>query len=125
EGIWNELLELNHTPMLFNFEKPLRRDFSESLHTLARIARFIIADVSLHKSISQELRAILPGTVVSVQPLLNGTRRLYNMFPEFKQYHYVLPGYRYNGLADLRATLQEKVIKPAEEKAKELERQQK
>ncbi len=125
EAIRDELRERHYTPMLFNFEKPLSRDFSESLHTLARIARFIIADLSLHKSISQELRAILPGTVVSVQPLLNGTRRLYNMFPEFKQYHYVLPGYRYNGLADLRATLQEKVIKPAEEKAKELERQQK
>ena len=29
-----------------------------------------------------------------------------------------------NGLADLQATLEEKVTKPAEEKAKELERQQ-
>jgi len=80
------------------------------------------ADLSLHKSISQELRAILPGTAVAVQPLLNGTRRLYTMFPDFKQYPYVLPGYRYNGLADLQATLEERVIKPAEEKAKELER---
>ncbi len=84
--------------------------------------RILIADLSLHKSIAQELRAILPGTVVAVQPLLNGTRRLYTMFPDFKQYPYVLPGYRYNSLADLQATLEEKVIKPAEEKAKELER---
>ncbi len=122
EAIRDELRERHYTPMLFNFEKPLSRDFSESLRTLARIARFIIADLSLHKSISQELRAILPGTAVSVQPLLNGSRRLYNMFPDFKQYPYVLPGYRYNGLADLQATFEEKVIKPAEEKAKELER---
>jgi len=61
----------------------LSRDFSGSLRTLARIARFIIEDLSLHKSISQELRAILPGTAVAVQPLLNGTRRLYTMFPDF------------------------------------------
>ena len=125
EAIRDELRERQYTPMLFNFVKPLSRDFSESLRTLSRMARFIIADLSLHKSISQELRAILPGTVVSVQPLLNGTRRLYTMFPDFKQYSYVLPGYRYNGLADLQATLGEKVIKPAEEEAKELERQQK
>jgi len=65
---------------------------------------------------SQELRAILPDTVVPVQPLLNGTRRLYNMFPDFKQYPYVLPGFHYKGLADLQATLEEKIIKPAEEK---------
>ena len=122
EAIRDELRERHYTPMLFNFEKPLSRDFSESLRTLARIAHFIIADLSLHKSISQELRAILPGTAVSVQPLLNGSRRLYNMFPDFKQYPYVLPGYRYNGLVDLQATFEEKVIKPAEEKAKELER---
>jgi hypothetical protein len=125
EAIRDELRERQYTPLLFNFEKPLSRDFSESLRTLARIARFIIADLSQHKSIAQELRAILPGTVVAVQPLLNGTRRLYTMFPDFKQYPYVLPGYRYNSVADLQATLEEKVIKPAEEKAKELEKPQK
>ena len=101
----------------------MSRDFSESLSILARIARFIIADLSLHKSISQELLTILPGTAVTVQPLLNGTRRLYNLFPDFKQYPYVLPGYRYNSLTDLQVTLAEKVIKPAEEKARELDHQ--
>ncbi|HEY7417623.1 MAG TPA: pentapeptide repeat-containing protein [Ktedonobacteraceae bacterium] len=122
EAIRDELRVRHYTPLLFNFEKPLSQDFSISLRTLARIAHFIIADLSLHKSISQELRAILPGTIVPVQPLLNGSRRLYTMFPDFKQYPYVLPGYRYNGLANLQATLEEKVIKPAEEKAKELHR---
>ncbi len=120
EAIRDGLRERRYTPMLFNFEKPLSQDRSKSLHTLARIARFVIADLSLHKSVAQELRAILPDTRVSVQPLLNGTRRLYSMFPDFKQYSYVLPAYRYNGLADLQAALEEKVIQPAEEKAKEL-----
>lgn len=124
EAIRDELRARQYTPLLFNFEKPLSRDFSESLRTLARIARFIIADLSLHKSIAQELRATLPGTAVAVQPLLNGTRRLYTMFPDFKQYPYVLPGYRYSSLADLQASFEEKVIKPAEEKAKELETRQ-
>ncbi|MBV9228499.1 MAG: pentapeptide repeat-containing protein [Chloroflexi bacterium] len=125
EAIRDGLRERQYTPMLFDFEKSLSRDFSESLRTLARLSRFIIADLSPHKSISQELRAILPGTPVSVQPLLNGTRKLYTMFPDFKQYPHVLPAYRYNSLADLQTTLEEKIIKPAEEKAKELERQQK
>jgi hypothetical protein len=123
EAIRDGLREQRYTPLLFDFEKPLSRDFSESLRTLAHMARFIIADLSPHKSIAQELRTILPGTVVSVQPLLNGTRRLYNMFSDFKQYPYVLPAYRYNGLANLQATLAEKIIKPAEEKAKELDQQ--
>jgi hypothetical protein len=123
EAIRDGLREQQYTPLLFNFEKPLTRDFSESLRTLTHMARFIIADLTPHKSIAQELRTILPDTVVSVQPLLNGTKRLYNMFSDFKQYPYVLPAYRYNGLANLQATLAEKIIKPAEEKAKELDQQ--
>ncbi|MBO0792881.1 MAG: pentapeptide repeat-containing protein [Ktedonobacteraceae bacterium] len=122
EAIRDGLRERQYVPLLFNFERPLSHDFSETLRTLARIARFIIADLSQHKSIAQELRAILPGTVVSVQPLLNGARKLYTIFPDFKQFSYVLPGYRYNSLADLQAALEEKVIKPAEEKARELAR---
>ncbi len=106
EAIRDGLRERQYTPLLFNFEKALSRDFSEALRMLARMARFIIADISLHKSVSQELRAILPGTEVAVQPLLNGTRRLYTMFPDFKQYPNVLPAYRYNGLANLQATLE-------------------
>lgn len=122
EMLRDELRVRRYTPLLFNFEKPLSHDFSASLRTLARVAHFIIADLSLHKSIAQELRAILPGTIVPVQPLLNGSRKLYTMFPDFKRYPYVLPGYRYNGLADLQAALEAKIIKPAEEKAKELHR---
>src|SRR5260370_27861704 len=86
EAIQDELRERQYTPLLFNFEKPLSRDFSGSLRILARIARFIIADLSLHKSISQELRAILPGTAGAVQPLLNGTPTPSTMFPDLKEY---------------------------------------
>ncbi len=125
EAIRDQLRKRGYSPILFNFEQPLSRDFSEKVKTLAHIARFIIADLTPYRSISQELRAILPKTVVPVQPLLNGMRRLYTMFPDFKQYPWVLPGYHYKGLADLLASLEEKVIKPAEEKARELERLQK
>ncbi len=122
ETMRDELRARHYTPLLFNFEKPLSRDFSHALRTLARMARFIIADLSLHKSIAQALRAILPGTQVPVQPLLNGSRKLFSMFPDFKQYPCVLPGYRYGNLAELQATLEEIVIRPAEEKARELEK---
>lgn len=121
EAMRDELRVRGYTPLLFNFEMPLSHDFSASLRTLARLARFIIADLSRHKSISQELRSLLSDTAVPVQPLLNGSRKLYQMFPDFKHYSCVLPGYRYNSLAELQTTFEEKVIKPAEEKVKALE----
>jgi hypothetical protein len=124
EVMRDKLHRRGYAPILLNFEQPLSRDFSEKVMTLARTARFIIADLTLQKSISQELRAVLPHTKVPVQLLLNGMRRLYNMFPDFKQYPQVLPGYHYKGVADLLASFEEKVVKPAEEMASELERRQ-
>jgi len=122
EAIRDELRTRGYTPLLLNFERPLSHDFSASLRTLARIARFIIADLSGHKSISQELRALLTDTVVPVQPLLHGLRRLYQMFPDFKGHPCVLPGHRYASVVDLQTTFEENIIKPAEEKARMLER---
>lgn len=123
EAMRDGLRKQNYVPVLFDFEKPLSRDFTVMVSTLARIARFIIADLTSRKSISQELQSFVPHIEVPVQALLSGSKNIYNLFPEFKRYPWVLPGYRYKNLSDLRASLEEKVIKPVEEKAKELGRQ--
>lgn len=122
EAIRDELRKQHYSPVLFDFEKPLSRDFTETLSTLARISRFMIVDLTLHKSISQEITSFIPHIAVPVQPLLNGSRKLYSLFPDFKKYPWILPGYHYKSLTDILASLEGKIIKPAEEKAKELER---
>ncbi len=123
DAIKSELRKQNYSPVSLDFEKPLSRDFTETVSTLAQIARFIIADLTAHKSIAQELQAIIPRIAVPVQPLLSGSKKIHSMFPDFKKYPWVLPEYRYKDQADLLASLSEKVIKPAEEKSRELERQ--
>lgn len=45
------------------------------------------------------------------------------MFDNFKRYPWVLPTHRYKGLDDLLKSLKERVIDPAEQKAKELARE--
>ena len=62
--------------------------------------------------------------VVSVQPLLvlDDSRYEYAMFKDLQQrYHWVLPTYRYQDVPGLLASLKEKIIEPAKQKAKELE----
>jgi hypothetical protein len=99
-----------------------RRNVTETVTLLARMARLIIADLTDPSSIPQELQAIIPSVRVPVQPLLLEGSSLYSMFKDFDphDFHWVLPVYRYEGIEPLLATLAEKVIAPAEGKAKEL-----
>jgi len=111
----------NYLPILFDFQRPASRDITETISTLAHLARFIIADLTDPSSIPQELQAIVPTLAVPVQPVLLEGKREYSMFSDFlKTYHWVLPVYYYRDQDHLLATLKEQVIKPAEQKVKEL-----
>ena len=114
----------DYVPVMFDFEKPANRDYTETVRTLAHLARFIIADITEPRSIPQELQAIVPDLAVPVQPLLlEGSTGEYGMFHDLKRkYHWVLAVHRYGDLNDLLASLGEQVIAPAEAKAKELEK---
>lgn len=91
-----ELRRLDYLPILFDFDKPSSRDFTETISTLAHLARFILADVTEAKSIPQELQAIVPNLPsVPVQPLLESSSEEYGMFEHFRRYPWVLPLYRY------------------------------
>jgi uncharacterized protein YjbI with pentapeptide repeats len=121
DAIRNELRRQNYLPILFDFEKPASRDLTESISTLARMARFIIADITEAKSIPQELQRIVPDLPsVPVQPLLQVSAGEYGMFEHFKRYPWVLETYHYESLEEVIDSLPEKVIAPAEVKAKEL-----
>jgi hypothetical protein len=121
DALREELRKRDYLPILFDFEVPATRDITETVSLLARMARFIIADLTDPSSIPKELEAIVPGLAVPVQPLLEGASRPYAMFKDYWKYDWVLPVYRYEGLDPLLATLAEKVIVPAEGKVKALE----
>jgi uncharacterized protein YjbI with pentapeptide repeats len=120
DALRNELHKRNYTPILFDFEKPGSRDFTETVRTLAHLSRFIIADLTDPSSIPQELQAIVPDLEVPVQPLLLEAKREYSMFVDFRKYHWVLPVYFYKDRESLIASLQDQIIEPADKKAREL-----
>src|SRR6516164_9526142 len=121
DALREELRKHNYLPILFDFSVPATRDITETVSLLARMARFIIADLTDPSSIPKELEAIVPSLAVPVQPLLEGASRPYSMFKDYWKYEWVLPVYRYEGLEPLLAALAEKVIAPAEGKVTALE----
>jgi uncharacterized protein YjbI with pentapeptide repeats len=121
DAIREELRRRNYLPIVFDFEKPASRNLTETISTLAHMARFIIADLTEAKSIPQELQRIVPDLPsVPVQPVLQASAQEYSMFEHFTRYPWVLATYRYQSLEEVIASLAEKVIAPAELKANEL-----
>jgi uncharacterized protein YjbI with pentapeptide repeats len=121
DAIREALRRRNYLPILFDFEAPGSRDFTETVSTLAHMARFIIADLTEPSSLPKELEAIVPTLAVPVQPVLEGAARPYSMFQDSWKYPWVLPVYHYEGLKGLIATLGDQVIAPAEAKVRQLE----
>jgi len=123
DGLRDALRTQGYLPILFDFDKPASRDLTETISTLAHLARFVIADLTDAKSIPQELQMIVPNLPsVPVQPLILTSQHEYGMFEHFTRFPWVLPVYRYSDEVILLQSLQEKVVAPAEQKAKELEK---
>lgn len=118
DAIRTELRKRNYVPVLFDFSIPKNRDITETVSTLAHLARFVIADITDAKSIPQELMAIVPNLPsVPIQPLLLSSTKEYGMFEHFKRFPWVLGTFEYDSIDHLVKTIEENIIRPAEEMA--------
>jgi len=115
EALRKELRERNYLPILFDFDKPTSQTTDETITLLARMSRFVIADISDAKSVLQELRAIVPDLPsVPVQPVVTATQEEPGMFDFFRNFRSFLKVHHYNNQQQLIADLGERVIDPAE-----------
>lgn len=115
ERIRAALRDRGYLPMLFDFACPTSRDLTETISTLAHLARFVIVDLTDARSVPQELMAIVPNLPsVPVQPLIAASQSEYGMFEHFRRYPWVLPVVAYTGEEALMNLLDQAVIAPAE-----------
>src|SRR5215469_3016114 len=121
DALRNSLHTKDYVPIIFDFDKPASKDTQETITTLARLARFVIADLTEARSIPQEFVSIVEALPsLAIQPLLQRDSEPWGMYDHIQRYPWVLPIQRYTDLADLLATLEARVIDPAERKAQEL-----
>jgi excinuclease UvrABC ATPase subunit len=96
DAIFKELREQGYLPILFDFSGPQNRNRTETVSTLAHLAKFVIADITDAKSIPQELQAIVPHLPsVPVQPIILASQSEYGMYEHFTDYQWVLPTFHY------------------------------
>ncbi|MFT6754535.1 MAG: hypothetical protein ACJA2O_004743 [Candidatus Azotimanducaceae bacterium] len=91
-----QLKAAGYVSVLFDFEGPTNRNVTETIRTLAGLAKFVIADISSPRSIPQELATIIPHfPSVPIQPIIVDSELEYGMFEHFKNYPWVLPRINY------------------------------
>lgn len=109
--------------MMFDFEKPTQRDFTETIKTLAGLSRFIIADITNPKSSPLELRATMPDYMIPFVPIIHEDEKPFAMFQDLKQKYgeWVLDLLEYDTAQGLLDVFDEAVVAPANEMAGLLE----
>jgi len=118
QAIAVKLREENYLPIIFDFDRPDNRDFTETIMTLAGLSRFVIVDLS-GPSVPNELRATIPHFKIPFVPIIEEGRKVYSMFPDLLGYPWVLPPVEFSSKEQLIEFLAVRVIEPAEVKSRE------
>ena len=117
DGLRSELRKpgRDYVPVVLDFARPTTQTTIDILMLLARMARFIIADISHAKSVLMELQAIVHTSPrLPVQSIIVAPQEEPGMFNSFAAYPWFAPVYRFETPAQLLADLDERVIAPAE-----------
>jgi uncharacterized protein YjbI with pentapeptide repeats len=116
EAIKARLRERDLVPIVFDWEKPSRRDLTETVQLLANMSRFVVADITDARSIPQELSHIVPFLPsVPVCPIILAEQFEYDMFEHWKGYNNMLSVFRYEGKDHLLDNIDLAVLRPVEE----------
>jgi uncharacterized protein YjbI with pentapeptide repeats len=92
-----ELHARRYVPVVFDFDKPARRDLAETVVTLAHLSRFVIADLTDPRSVSHELAVLVPQLPsVPIQPIHLATEGPYALFEHIARYPWVLQPVTYD-----------------------------
>jgi hypothetical protein len=121
DALRDKLREFGLLPIVFDFERPTDKDFTETIKTLAGLSYFVIADVTNPKSSPLELQATVPDYQIPFVPIIHEGEKPFSMMVDLqKKYSWVLNTVTYDSMETLIKILKPLIIDPAMKKRQEL-----
>lgn len=121
DALREKLREYDLLPIVFDFDRPTDKDFTETIKTLAGISYFVIADVTNPKSSPLELQATVPDYQIPFVPIIQEGESPFAMMVDLqKKYPWVLPTRSYDSIETLMSALKPGIIDPAVEMRNQL-----
>jgi uncharacterized protein YjbI with pentapeptide repeats len=112
-AVGQRLRESGYLPMIFEFDRPRDKSYTETVRTLAGLARFVVVDLS-GPSVPHEL-SIVPDIKIPFVPILEKGRHPYSMFVDLLEHDWVMkPIVEFESTDDLLRLMPERVIDVAE-----------
>ena len=123
DAIKERLRERGYLPIMFDFPGPQNQRFIDTVTTVARLSRFVIADLTQPRSVTGELTAIVEQLpLLPIQPLILKSEDPSHAFiTDVVVSDSVLKLHRYANLQDLLASFDESILAPALKSRDELE----
>lgn len=116
DALRNKLREHDLLPIVFDFDRPTDKDFTETIKTLAGISYFVIADITNPKSSPLELQATVPDYQIPFVPIIQEGEDSFAMMDNLQtKYPWVLPTRSYDSIDTLMQALKPGIIDPAVE----------
>jgi hypothetical protein len=116
DALRNKLREYDLLPIVFDFDRPTDKDFTETIKTLAGMCYFVIADITNPKSSPLELQATVPDYQIPFVPIIQEGESPFAMMVDLqKKYPWVLPTRSYDSIETLMSALKPGIIDPAVE----------
>ncbi|MEQ8766882.1 MAG: pentapeptide repeat-containing protein [Planctomycetota bacterium] len=109
-------------PVIFDFVGPAGRSMTETVSLLAKMSRFVIADLTLPRSVPHELATIIPQVTTPVRLIIGRRYRLYAMAEDFKARPHVIPPFRYSSADELVQRMDEVILQPVEKTLDDIRR---
>jgi hypothetical protein len=114
DALRDKLREYDLLPIVFDFDRPTDKDFTETIKTLAGLSYFVIADVTNPKSSPLELQATVPDYQIPFVPILQEGEQPFAMMVDLhKKYNWVLEPRSYDSIDTLMKALKPGIIDPA------------